>query len=150
VERPLQQKEVINSVVTEQQERYRRRKNVIVFVLPVSMKSSKQDQENDDKREIDRILTKLNVDTKCITYTRRFRSTNVGSRPPPVLVQLINESDKFAVLKAAKELRKIDGYKDVYINPDMTQAERILDKQMRESRYQLNQREINFELKNMF
>ena len=53
----------------------------------------------------------------------------------------MDERDKFRVLKQARELRKMEAFKNVFINPDMTEAERILDKQMREASFNINQRE---------
>ncbi|CAF1100150.1 unnamed protein product, partial [Brachionus calyciflorus] len=47
------------------------------------------------------------------------------------------------ILKAAKELRKLTEYSEVYINPDLTEAERILDRKRREDRFNLNQQERN-------
>ena len=112
-----------------------------MFGVQSSKESTKEAQGADDDHEMDKIFNALNINPSCIKFTRRFTTKTVGSRPPPILVQLMDERDKFRVLKEAKELRKMEEFKNVFINPDMTEAERILDKQMKEARYTINQRE---------
>jgi hypothetical protein len=73
----------------------------------------------------------------------RFKPNQNSNRAPPILIQLCGDGDRSVILKAAKELRKLTEYKDIYINPDMTDAERILDKKRREDRFSLNERERN-------
>ncbi|CAF0703532.1 unnamed protein product [Brachionus calyciflorus] len=110
-DRAAEQIEVFNSVASEQKERERRKKNVIVFGVPMSPKTTIESQN-----------------------IGRFKS-NTGSnsnRPPLILIQLSNDNDRSMILKAAKELRKFSEYSDVFINPDLTEAERILDKKRRE------------------
>ena len=142
VTRPTHQIEVINSVTNEQVERERRKKNVVVFGVPVSGNKTQEKQENDDKGFIERTFRALKIDVKKIKFIRRFRSNPTNNRPPPILIQLSSENDRQIVLSAAKDLRKLSEYKDVFINPDLTEAQRILNKQLREDRKKLNQKEI--------
>jgi len=56
----------------------------------------------------------------------------------PLLVQLDNEDNVSSLLRCATNLRESEAYKDVYINPDLTPAEReaafLLRKKRREAR----------------
>ncbi len=44
----------------------------------------------------------------------------------------------YKVLFAAKSLRGIEGYKNIYLGPDLTEAERLLDFQLRKKRNEMN------------
>ena len=46
--------------------------------------------------------------------------------------------DKYKVIAAAKKLRSFAEFKNVYINPDRTEAERELERQLRQKRDTLN------------
>lgn len=76
---------------------------------------------------------------KKIKSFRRFKQNTNSDRPPPILIQLHGENNRPLVLKASKELRNKNEFRDVYINPDLAEAERILEKKRREDRYNLNQ-----------
>ncbi|CAF1050199.1 unnamed protein product [Brachionus calyciflorus] len=143
VNRTPQQIEVLNSVVSEQRERERRKRNVIVFGVPMSSKTTPEGQDADDKGFIERAFRAIKADVKKIKNIRRFKANPSSNRPAPILIQLYGDGDRSVILKAAKELRKLTEYCEVYINPDMTEAERILDKKRREDRYNLNQQERN-------
>lgn len=139
--RPIEQIEIINSVSIEQKERDKKRKNVIIFGLQESTKSVQRDQESEDKNATCEIFRDLNIDTRKISFIRRFRSKNGQSRPAPVLVQLNRSEDKAEVLSAAKNLRKSAKFSHVFINPDLTEAERVLGRQLRVQRNKLNEAE---------
>lgn len=127
--------------MSEQKERDRRRKNLIVFGAPVSSKETAEAQIADDKSFIESTFNAFKVDLKKIKSFRRFKQNPTSNRPPPILVQLENEHDRLAILKVSKDLRKIGKFSNVFINPDMTEAERVLDKKRREDRFNLNQLE---------
>ncbi|CAF1088955.1 unnamed protein product [Brachionus calyciflorus] len=130
-------------------------RNVIVFGFPVSTKNSQESKDADDKGFIERAFRAIKADIKKIKSIRRFRSNSNSNRPPPILIQLHSDGDRPVILKAAKKLRKLTEYSEVFINPDMTEAERILDKKRREDQYNLNQQEriasiLNEQFKSVF
>ncbi|CAF0916009.1 unnamed protein product [Brachionus calyciflorus] len=141
VDRPQEQIEVLNSVVCEQKERERRKKYIIVFGVPMSSKTTQEGQVADDKGFIERAFKAIKIDVKKIKNIRRFKPNPNLNRPPPILIQLNGDSDRPFILRAAKELRKFSEYSGIYINPDLTEAERILDRKRREDRFNLNQQE---------
>jgi hypothetical protein len=51
-------------------------------------------------------------------------------------------NDKFRILKACKELKKRQEYKNVFINPDRTPLEQAIDKRLR---HELKERRENGE-----
>ena len=130
--RTPQQIEVLNSVVSEQRERERRKRNVIVFGVPMSSKTTPEGQDADDKGFIERAFRAIKADVKKIKNIRRFKANPSSNRPAPILIQLYGDGDRSVILKAAKELRKLTEYCEVYINPDMTEAERILENSLKD------------------
>ena len=56
-------------------------------------------------------------------------------------MRLSEGSDRYKVIAAAKKLRSLAEFKNVYINPDRTEAERELERQLRQKRDTLNKEE---------
>ena len=70
---------------------------------------------------------------------RRFRSSNKSSMAPaPVFVQMCSEATRNLVLREARKLKGWSGMDRVYIKPDQTESERLLEKQLRTRRDELN------------
>ena len=64
-----------------------------------------------------------------------------ASSPPPILLKLADGVNRIHVRAAAKKLRRIKGYERVFINQDMTDSERVLDRKLRQKRDELNKSE---------
>ena len=133
-----QQIEVVNSVLYKEREREKRKNNLLIFGL------SNEDEDKNGTQvseKVAKILNSIGVDEGKIRKTRRFRLTAEGSSTPPVFVQMNDESSRNHVLRVAKRLKGIHGMQKVYIKPDQTEAERALEKQLRQRRDDLNKRE---------
>ena len=74
-----------------------------------------------------------------IKHVRRFRENN--GKVAPVLVRMKEGVDRVKVVSASKALRKIPGHEKIYVNLDLTQAEREFDKKLRQQRDALNREE---------
>ena len=136
-----QQIEVVNSVLYEERERDKRKNNLLIFGLGDQNEDS---NVSEVQRKVVDILKLIGVDVKNMIKARRFRSKAEGSpnpNPAPVFVQMNNEGSRNRVLKEARKLRGVQGMKTVYIKPDQTEAERVLEKQLRQRRDELNRNE---------
>ena len=72
---------------------------------------------------------------------RRIKSrinTQPASRPPLLIAEFSNTTDKFQALKVARLLRTKSDMAGVYINPDRTASERAAHKALREGRDERN------------
>ena len=58
--------------------------------------------------------------------------------PALVFVQMSSEATRNLVLSEARKLRGLSGMDRVYIKPDQTEAERVLEKQLKARRDELN------------
>lgn len=127
--------------MVDQKERERRSRNVIVFGIKQSEKEDLSDKMEDDKQAIASILDELKFDKQKVVHMRRFRQKDDPNYIPPILLQLDCERSKIEALSASKNLRGQDKFKNIYIKPDLTEAERKLDKQLRQQRNEKNEYE---------
>ena len=135
---------MLNSAVAKHDERERRKQNIMVFGLAMQNANNEEDQRKDDEEALNKLLSSVGIDTGSLVSFRRFRAkpSNVpSSPPPPILLKLADGVNRIHVLAAAKKLRCIKGYERVFINQDMTDSERVLDRQLRQKRDELNKSE---------
>ena len=133
---PIEQLLVVNAAINEQKDREKRKKNIIVYGLPVSKKETLNDQLEEDKIEIHKLFSEINVEVIPV-FQRRLKTKAVG-KPGPVLVVLNEISERNPILSKAKLLRDKANYKNVFISPDLTAAERMEDYELRQKRDKMN------------
>lgn len=135
--KPTDQLDVANATISEIKEREKRRKNVIIHGVPESTKEVLTDKRAEDEQKIKEILEVIGKNEVKPAYSRRLRSKD-SSKPGPILVELNESATRNPLLLAAKKLRETTNYKSVYISPDLTEAERKLDYELRKERNDLN------------
>ena len=106
----------IASAVRKVAEGEDRSKNVIVFGLP-----EEQDESVDTKVSL--LLEKLEEKPQTADCCRIGRSKPGMSRP--IRFKVKNSESVYQILRKAKQLKEIEGYKSVFISPDRTVEERI-------------------------
>ena len=70
-------------------------------------------------------------------YLRRLKSKDTN-KPRSIIIKLSNVSFRNPLLLAAKRLREKEGYKSIYISPDLTEAQRSLGYDLRNERNEPN------------
>lgn len=130
---PQYQVDQTNFVLAENQERELKKINVILHGL-------KPELNTEDRVQVERVFESIGANAKKIAYVRRFKQT-AKDKIAPVLVQLKQDSDRRKVLSSSKNLKNKEEYKSVYIQPDLTECQRKLNKQLREKRDELNREE---------
>ena len=116
----------------EKDERERRKNNLLIFGVNKSSEDT-----NEAIKQVEAIFSKIGIAPSVIAHSRRFRQ-NDASKPAPIFVRLSEGTDRHQVILAAKKLRTSTEFKNVFINPDRTEAERELDRQLRQKRDILN------------
>ena len=81
-------------------------------------------------------MSLLGIQKEKIVKHQRIITNNVKSNL--VLVEFDSITTKETALKSASKLKEDDNFKQVYINRDMTRAERIVEKQLRDERNKRN------------
>ena len=90
------------------------------------------DEEKEAEEAIPSILSALGVTVEVEAIRRMGRDKEEG-KTRLVWVQLSSKSQRNSVLEKAKKLKQIDEWKTVYINKDMTEAERKQAYQLRKA-----------------
>ena len=134
---------VITSVLTEQQEREKRKRNVIIFGLREPQQSANSINPSKEKILIDQVnelFEKISIGRDKFESARRFRERD--GNVAPILIRLKEGTDRIKVVTAARKIKDLGGYVGVYVNLDLTVTERELDKKLRLERDRLNQDEV--------
>ena len=117
--------------------RERRKKNVIIYGIPESKKEFLTDKKADDREKFKEILNVIGTSNFSPVYVRRLKSKDI-TKPSPIINELSDVSFRNPLLLAAKRLREKEGYKSIYISPDLTEAQRSLDYDLRKKRNEAN------------
>lgn len=123
--------DIVYATNKELVEKEKRASNLIIFGLP----HNNNDQV--DKNNINSLLNIIQVGQNAVKNTLRLK-TNVNTRPPPVLVELVNSSERKKALENARNLKNHSEYTSVSISPDMTVAERLVKKKLLEKCRSMN------------
>lgn len=128
----LRLKEEKLEVFDEFEDRERRKPNLIISGIPEQHNGSVEERQNWDALRINSLLRDLgNFNEDIVTNTYRIGKSN--SRGPRLLkVVCCNADEKRAVLLKAKELRRMEEYSRVFINSDLTPAQQVKNKALRE------------------
>lgn len=135
--KPLDQLRVANATISELNERKKRRKNVIIYGIPESDKNILAEKKAEDEQKIKEVLQFIEKSDVKPVYTRRLKSKD-QSKPGPIIVELSNDSERNPLLLAAKKLRSSERYEKIYISPDLTEAQRKEEYDLRQLRNELN------------
>jgi hypothetical protein len=124
----------IREDIAEKLEIEKRRNNLVFHGVEESVKdNASNDSVNDsDAQKIETILKSgLNLDSSrhvsLVTRIGRYSTDKV--RPIRVVTNSIES--KSEILKRAKNLKDCNGYEKVYISPDLTRKQQIVDKDLR-------------------
>ena len=124
-----QQMLMINTMVNETKERERREKNVVIFGIKASVNNDDSLARTEDTEAIKKVFCDLDVNVE-VKNVFKLRTRN--SKPPPFVVVLKQESERNEILRKARNLRNLNNYEKVFINPDLTMAERYKAKVLRD------------------
>ncbi|RNA43374.1 RNA-directed DNA polymerase from mobile element jockey-like [Brachionus plicatilis] len=110
----------INAFANEAKERSEREKNIVIFGVETT-NDSNADKLKEDEEKVSAIFEKIGTGDLQRNKVKRLRSQK-GSGP--LIIELNSIQDRNEVLKNAKKLRNDATSSGIYINPDMTLAER--------------------------
>jgi hypothetical protein len=111
--------------------------NLIVSGLPAATGGTEDEKKADDKSRVDALVTALAEDPYIVENHKRINTSN-NDKPSLIIIEFKDPVHAIQALKGAKNLRSIDKYNGVYVNKDMTQTERIIEKRLRDERKRLN------------
>ena len=114
-------------------------------MLKESNKNTKEEKEEEDILKIQEIFTELNLNNIKVEKHYRIKSSKPDANKPSILVvELSSKTEQAQVLQESRNLNNLVAYKDkVYINPDLTIAERASLRMLLTERNKLNKIETD-------
>lgn len=128
---------VINAITMENEEIKKRECNLILSGLP---ESNGENQVKDDETKINELFTAINFDKTKMKRFVRFKNNTNNDKPKLILIEMKNKDDRLTIMKAAKNL-KSSNYNNVYINFDLTPAQRVRSSELNKKRKEFNLRD---------
>ena len=131
----------IDSATKIVDDRERRKCNVVIYNAPESKAEGLSMQKKDDVSFVNELCERLGIplveiiDIACL-------SSKSSSKNCLLRVKCCNLKQRQQLLMNTRKLRKFEEFKNVYVNPDLTQAERLAHKELRQ---ELTQRRANGE-----
>jgi len=131
-----QQQVLIASVNKELREKERIENNVIISGIGAG------NSDDQDLAKVDEVLQALKLDRGIHVKSQRRiktnRTTRAGNPIDMIVVEFKDETAKNTALRGAKTLSTNESLKKVYINPDKTPSERVLEVTLRTARDEKN------------
>ena len=125
----------------EAEQRAARRNNLIISGVAESSVGTVEDRKAADESFLNTLIRDLGLASGIIQSFRRIGKIT-DSKPRLLLITCRTAEQKFAFLRVAKRLRNMESYRRIFVNPDETEKQREISKQLRE---ELNQRKKNEE-----
>ena len=134
--KPTEQLVATNVTINELEERKKRAKNIIIYGVVESAKETIEMKLKEDESKVSEIFNFIGKENVKPKFIRRLRSKS--DKPGPILIELSEESERNSLLISAKKLRSDEQQKNIYISPDLTEAQRLQDFKLRSERNELN------------
>ena len=137
---PEHQLKVMNAVTIEQQKKKKKEKNVMIFGVKESTAENDEEKKSEDLKIVKEIFDEIGASSVPV-YVKRFKKRKDGKKENsvgPILVELSDAAERNPILAASKKLKNIEKFKKVYLSPDMTEAERLLNFELRTERNKKN------------
>ena len=119
-----------SEMITELQQRERRKLNVIVFGASEPKFGSVAERGTADREKCSEVFDALGLPNCSTKHVLRIGKQSDGKRRL-LRVTLENEEDKKFIISQSKELRRIEKFKDIYVKPDLTPFQQKIDFQLR-------------------
>lgn len=128
----LRMREENENIMNEMEDRERRKSNLIISGVQEKEDGSVEERRCWDKEKVETLLHDLgDFDSSIVAHIHRLGKVN--SRKPRLLKIICKDSDtKRSVLHRAKDLRGMPGYDRIFVNSDLTPAQQMKEKSLRE------------------
>jgi hypothetical protein len=132
---------LVSVIANDLKQKERKENNIVISGVPKATVLDGKSDTNKDNNILKNIFEKLELNIGLIKKTSRLknRDSNIGDDNNPILIELNDIDSKNKVMKNASKLKdfKLEN-RFIYLNNDLTFAERALEKVKREERDKLN------------
>jgi hypothetical protein len=123
-----------------------REKNLVISGITESGTTNNTEKHDEDNKKVIELIGKLGLGPhgfdedliKRQTAITRLKPKPGTNKPGFILVRCGDVDLKMLILKSAKKLKEMDGYRDVYINCDLTNVQLEIEKKLRTERNDKN------------
>jgi hypothetical protein len=141
---------IMASVARETKKKDHIENNIIISGIKISQNEQEDDNNHEDEDKVNEILNIINIQRDSIQSQKRIkikkktRATDTTAEKVDwvdsemIRIEFKENETKITALKNAKNLRGNEQAKDCYINPELTESERSIEKQLRDERNKLN------------
>ena len=132
---------LLANVARESVEKQKIENNITISGFPET-NGNKDEKEAEDKAKLTELLNKVELDLSDVKRFRRIitNKPNANHKPALLVVEFNSKNSKDTALKNSKTLREVEGFKEVYINKELTQSESAEEKRLRTERNNLNEK----------
>lgn len=134
----------------EMDDRVKTAMNVVISGIEESKDQLSSSRSEHDKKIVTDMLSELGVNKNKMKRVSRIKRNDkdVNAKPNMILVELEDVVSRQTVLANSKKLAHSEKFNRVYVNPDRTYAERLLDRKLRELRNERNNKLEHIEIIN--
>ena len=136
--------EVLESVMTEVNERKQREGNVVFFGLTESKIDSREDRDKRETKLVQEVISECGVELgrEDIKSVRRLGKFDIKKMKRPLLVTMKNPSKKRDIFKNATKLKN-SKFGEVRIFNDLTKAERDKERDLYQKAKEMQSNDVN-------
>ena len=120
-------KEVVKTEVkNDLKEREERSGNIVIYGLPELKEKEEEKRNEEDKKSMEELLRKIEVETSG-PFEVKFRAgkkNDENEKPRPLIVRFEKDEMRERIMNNARKLSKKEGWKKVFIAPDLTREQR--------------------------
>ena len=123
--------------IDDSKERDEKKTNIILFNVPEPSTKEAKAEKEEDLTSINKIIKETSPDEDDFTPLETSSITRLGgrregsARPRPIRVTLDSTEAKWTVVRRAKNLKKVDAFKDITIQSDKTKKELNNDRKLK-------------------
>ncbi|CAF0714789.1 unnamed protein product [Brachionus calyciflorus] len=116
---------LLAKISKENKEKRRKENNIIISGLPEKNDGNVEEKKEYDNEKVNKILNILELDSEHeIKKYTRLKPSNPNKKSDMIVVELNSKKKVTTALKNSKELKNNEEFKNVYINRDLSLAER--------------------------
>ena len=130
--------QVKKDVRNELKEQEERGMNVVVYGMSETVEEGTQKRNEEEKKKIDEMARHVGVELGDVEVKYRAGKKNEepNAKPRPLIIKIKDDEARERLFANARRLSRVDGWKMVFVSPDMTWEQREegkkIEKKMRD------------------
>lgn len=133
------EKNILAGMAKECNEITKKENSLVIFGLKEAIDKPIEDRLADDLKSVKSVLNEIGIEDKVVKKVYRIKSAKpkhstssdgIESKPNPLVVELGKDVERIEILKRSKSLKGSKDFGDVFIRPNLTFAQRELQRKL--------------------